>query len=117
MASSHGTDRVTTRHDLCNNRGLVFVVPLPPTTSSGEDFQSRTGFVVALCTVSILSPTVESNRRLADQHIIRKVAAEHCLPCTNACSEFFRLSFIGIDSPHATILRCFQWLLALFKLG
>src|SRR5258707_13171884 len=39
MASSHGTNRVTTRHDLCNNPRLIFVAPLPPTTGSREDFQ------------------------------------------------------------------------------
>src|SRR5713226_9233382 len=39
MASSHGTDRVTTRYDLGNNPRLVFAAPLPPTTSPGEDFQ------------------------------------------------------------------------------
>jgi hypothetical protein len=32
-------DRVATRRDLCNNPRLVFVIPLPPTTGSGEDFQ------------------------------------------------------------------------------
>src|SRR5215213_11963415 len=40
MTSSHGTDRVTTRNDLCDNPCFVFVAPLPPATSSGEDFQS-----------------------------------------------------------------------------
>jgi pentatricopeptide repeat protein len=39
MASSHGTDRLTTRHDLCNNPRLVFLAPPPPTTGSCENFQ------------------------------------------------------------------------------
>ena len=39
IMSSHGTDRVITRNDLCNNPCLVFVAPLPTTTGSGEDFQ------------------------------------------------------------------------------
>src|SRR5258708_34500575 len=44
MASSHGTNRVTTRYDLCNNPRLVFAAPLPPTTGSGKDFQSPNRF-------------------------------------------------------------------------
>src|SRR2546421_5612735 len=39
MASSHGTNRITARHDLCNNPRLVFLAPPPPTTGSCEDFQ------------------------------------------------------------------------------
>src|SRR4029077_13973099 len=39
MPSSHGTDRVTTRHDLRDNPRLVLDAPLPPTTRSSEDFQ------------------------------------------------------------------------------
>ncbi|MGY4319350.1 hypothetical protein ACVWW1_008677 [Bradyrhizobium sp. JR3.5] len=38
-APSHGTDRVTTRHDLCNDPCLVLVAPLPAPTRSSEDFQ------------------------------------------------------------------------------
>ena len=36
----------------------------------------RTGSVIALCTVSILSLTVKTDRRLADHDIIRKVSRD-----------------------------------------
>src|SRR6478735_8191159 len=39
MTPGHGTDRLTTRNDFCNNPCLVFAAPLPPATRSREDFQ------------------------------------------------------------------------------
>ena len=39
MTPGHGTDRLTTRNDFCNNPCLVFAAPLPPATRSRKDFQ------------------------------------------------------------------------------
>jgi hypothetical protein len=39
MAPGHGTDRVTARFHLRNNPNLVLIAPLPPASSSREDFQ------------------------------------------------------------------------------
>jgi hypothetical protein len=48
--------------------------PTPVKTS-----RRRTGSLIALCTVSIPSLTVKTNRRLANHHFIRKVAAGYRL--------------------------------------
>jgi hypothetical protein len=51
------TDRVSARRDLGDNPGLVFIAPCPaPVNTSSR----RTGSVIAVCTVSILSRTVKT---------------------------------------------------------
>ena len=64
--------RVATRHDLRNDTRLVLVAPLPPTTPAPVKTSSRrTGSVIAVCTVSILSLTVETEPQTRSCPVIR----------------------------------------------
>jgi hypothetical protein len=72
--------------------------PAPVKTSS-----RRTGSVIALCTVSIPSYRSKPNRRLADQNIIRKVAAKRRLLSRHLSMRMLRLMIVHGQPPSSLV--------------
>lgn len=62
MPSHHRTNRVDACRELRNNL-LLLVAALPLTSGSGEVLKPRTDSVITLCTVFVLSLTVQTNRQ------------------------------------------------------
>jgi hypothetical protein len=81
VASSYGTDRISARRDLGYNPGLIRITPCPPPPSAGEHFQPPDRLSDSIMVSVHSKPNgPNSNRRLADQVIIRKVGAKQRLP-------------------------------------
>jgi hypothetical protein len=67
MPPRHRADRLATRHTLGDNPSLVFRLQVRRRPEPVNTSIRRTGSVIALCSVSILSLTVKTQRRLTEQ--------------------------------------------------
>jgi hypothetical protein len=75
--SLNGTDRISARHDLGYNPGLIRITPCPPPTSAGKYFQPPDRLSDSIMVIVHSKPNgPNSNRRLAGQVIIRKGAKQ-----------------------------------------
>ena len=101
MPSDDRTDRSTARYDLRNDPRLSSSLhfrqrPAPVKTSSG-----RTGFVIAVCAVSIVRLTIRTEPQARRSPVIRKMAAEQRLPSTGPRPQKRGLGFAMVSPASA----------------